>query len=59
VKRVTTVGTFRFNTKVLFIANALRGNHLGFNEEADGIWSIYFGEILLAKMDERNYIIRE
>lgn len=59
VKRVTTVGTFRFNTKVLFIANALRGYHLGFNEEADGIWSIYFGEILLAKMDERNYIIRE
>ncbi|HRN54223.1 MAG TPA: integrase core domain-containing protein, partial [Gemmatimonadaceae bacterium] len=59
VKRVTTVGTFRFNTKVIFIANALRGYHLGFLEEADGIWSIYFGEILLAKMDERNYIIRE
>jgi len=59
VKRVTTVGTFRFQNKLLFIANALRGYHIGFEEEADGIWSIYFGTILLAKLDERDYIIRE
>jgi hypothetical protein len=25
----------------------------------DGIWSIFFGTILLAKLDERDYIIRE
>jgi putative transposase len=36
VKRVTTVGTFRFKTKLLFIANALRGYHIGLDEEADG-----------------------
>lgn len=59
VKRVTTVGTFRFKTKLLFIANALRGYHIGLDEEADGVWSIFFGDILLAKLDERDYIIRE
>jgi len=59
VKRVTTVGTFRFKTKLLFIANALRGYHIGLDEEDDGIWSIFFGTILLAKLDERDYIIRE
>lgn len=59
VKRVTTVGTFRFKTKLLFIANALRGYHIGLDEEADGVWSIFFGNTLLAKLDERDYIIRE
>ncbi len=59
VKRVTTVGTFRFKTTLLFIANALRGYCIGLDEEADGIWSIYFGDILLAKLDERDMIIRE
>jgi putative transposase len=59
VKRVTTVGTFRFQNQLLFIANALRGYHIGLEEEADGIWAIYFGTILLAKLDERDYIIRE
>jgi hypothetical protein len=29
------------------------------DEEADGVWSIYFGRILLAKLDERDMIIRE
>lgn len=59
VKRVTTVGTFRFQDELLFIANALRGYHIGLEEEADGVWSVYFGTILLAKLDERDYIIRE
>jgi hypothetical protein len=59
VKRVTTVGNFRFMSKLLFIANALRGYHIGLDEEADGVWSIIFGHVLLAKLDERDYIIRE
>jgi hypothetical protein len=59
VKHLTTIGTFRFKTRLLFIANALRFYHIGRDEEADGVWSIYFGEILLAKRDGRDYIIRE
>jgi hypothetical protein len=28
-------------------------------ETDDGIWSIYFGTVLLAKVDERDMIIRD
>lgn len=59
VKRVTNAGTFRLKHKLLFIANALKQHHLGLEETDDGIWSIYFGTVLLAKVDERDMIIRD
>ena len=58
VKRVTNAGTFRLKHKLLFIANALKQYHLGLEETDDGIWSIDFGAVLLAKVDERDMIIR-
>lgn len=58
VKRITNAGTFRFKHRLLFIANALKQHHIGLEEVADGIWSIYFGRVLLARLDERDYIIR-
>ncbi len=58
VKRVTNAGTFRFKHRLLFIANALKQHHIGFEEVDDGIWSIYFGRVLLARLDERDYVIR-
>ncbi|MGH7269871.1 MAG: integrase core domain-containing protein [Polyangiaceae bacterium] len=59
VKRVTNAGTFRLKHKLLFIANALQQHHIGLDETEDGIWSIYFGTVLLAKVDEREMIIRD
>jgi hypothetical protein len=59
VKRVTNAGTFRLKHKLLFIANALKQHHLGLDETDDGIWSIYFGTVLLGKVDERDMIIRD
>jgi hypothetical protein len=59
VKRVTNAGTFRLKHKLLFIANALKQHHIGLEETDDGIWSIYFGIVLLAKVDEREMIIRD
>jgi len=32
--------------------------HKEVDEEADGVWSICFSDILRAKLDERDYIIR-
>jgi hypothetical protein len=58
VKKITTGGTFRFQHRLLFIANSLTHHHIGLEETADGIWSIYFNTVLLAKLDERDYIIR-
>ena len=59
VKRVTHAGTFRLKHKLLFIANALKTHHIGLEEINDGIWSIYLGSVLLARVDERDFVIRD
>jgi transposase InsO family protein len=58
VKRVTNAGTFRFKDRLLFIANALKQHRIGLEETGDGVWSIYLGPVLLAKLDERDHVIR-
>jgi hypothetical protein len=58
VKKVTDPGTFRFQQRLLYIANSLVDQHVGLEETEDGIWSIYFNTVLLATVDERDYIIR-
>src|SRR5207237_5933483 len=58
VKRVTNAGTFRFKDRLLFIANALKTHHIGLEEVDTGIWSIFLGRVLLARLDERDHIIR-
>lgn len=58
VKKITTGGTFRFQRRLLFLANPLVGHLVGLEETDDGIWSIYFNTVLLATLDERDYVIR-
>src|SRR6184192_1491036 len=58
VKRVTNAGTIRFKKRLLFIANALKQHPVGLEEVDDGIWSIHFCNVLLGRVDERDYIIR-
>jgi putative transposase len=55
VKRVTNAGTIRFKTRLLFIATALKQELVGLEEVDDGIWSLYFCNVLLARVDERDY----
>ncbi len=50
-------GTFRLNYHLVFIANALEQHCIGLEEIDDGVWSIYFNRVLLARLDERNYIL--
>jgi hypothetical protein len=58
VKKVTDAGTFRFQKRLLYVANSLVDQHVGLEETDDGIWSIYFSTVLIATVDERDYIIR-
>ena len=51
-------GTFRFGAKLLYFANTLTDQHVGLEETDDGIWAIYFNTVLIATLDEREYIIR-
>ena len=59
VKRIANAGTFRFKKKLLFIANSLKQYTIGLEEVDDGIWSIYFCNVLLGRLDERDYVIRD
>lgn len=58
VKTITTGGTFRFGKRLLYLANALTNQRIGLEETDDGVWSIYFHTVLLATLDERDYIIQ-
>jgi transposase InsO family protein len=58
VKRITNAGTFRFKRRLLFISHALAPHTIGLEEVDDGIWSIYFCDVLIARLDERDPIIR-
>ena len=58
VKRVTDAGTFRFQHRLVYIANALVNQHIGLEETDDGVWAIYFNTVLIATLDERDIIIR-
>jgi transposase InsO family protein len=53
VREITAAGTFRFKDKLLFLSNALRHYPVGLEEVEDGIWSVYFCHVLLARIDER------
>lgn len=54
MKRVTDAGTFRFQQRLLYIANALVDRHIGLEETDDGVWAIYFNRVLIATLDERD-----
>ncbi|HEX2881992.1 MAG TPA: IS481 family transposase [Polyangiaceae bacterium] len=58
IKRVTGAGTFRFQGKLLFIGHALGQHLIGLEEVDDGLWSIHFCNVLLARVDERDRILR-
>lgn len=57
VKKITTGGTFRFQHRLLYLANAMVDQHIGLEETDDGVWVIHFNTVLLATFDERDYII--
>jgi hypothetical protein len=55
VRRVSHAGTFRFQTRQLFISDTLLQEDIALEESADGIWSIYSYDVLLARLDERDF----
>lgn len=52
------MGTFRFQHRLLCISNPLKGRRIGLDEVDDGYGRSTSTTSLLAKLDERDYIIR-
>jgi hypothetical protein len=53
VKPITAAGTFRVGDKLHFLSNALRHYPVGLEEVDDGLWSVFFRHVLLARINER------
>jgi putative transposase len=51
---VSNAGTFRFQCQQIFLSDALKQKWIGLEEVDDGIWAIYFYDVLLARFDERD-----
>ena len=58
IEKITTGGTFRFNHRLLYLANAMTDQTIGMEEVDDGEWLIYFNTVLLATFSERDYLIQ-
>jgi hypothetical protein len=54
VRRVSRDGGIRWHSRVLQLTAVLIGESIGLEEVADGIWSIYFGPLLLGRFDVRD-----
>jgi transposase InsO family protein len=53
IRLVATNGCLSWDGAPLFIATALAGQHVAFEEVDDGIWTLYFGAVALARFDQR------
>ena len=57
VRHVTEAGTLRFHGPALLQTKVHKQETNGLEETDDGIWSIHFASKLLARFDERDYLL--
>jgi putative transposase len=57
IRRVRANGIVYFKNQQIFLSELLSGHNIALEEIADGIWSIYFYTILLARLDVRTFTL--
>jgi transposase InsO family protein len=55
VRHVTKIGVFSFRQRQIFLTEALRNEAVGLEPVADGLWSVFFGDVLLGRFHESDY----
>ena len=55
VRRVSHAGTLRFQTRPLFLRDTRLQEDIALEETADGLWSISFYDVLLARLEARDF----
>ena len=53
IRRVGPSGTIHWKKTTPFIGKPLQGQDVGLEEVDDGIWSLYFGPVLLGRLNEK------
>ena len=59
ILRVCVNGCLRWRDRFVFVSRVLVGEPLGLEAIDDGIWSVHFGPVLLARFDEREGRLRD
>lgn len=54
-RRVTKIGVFVWKQRPIFVTAALKNETLGFEHIADGLWSVFFGAVMLGRFSESDY----
>jgi transposase InsO family protein len=54
VRYVSRNGGVRWHNRWVNVSHVLAEEYVGLEEVADGIWSVYFGPVLLGRFDERD-----
>lgn len=57
VRYVSRNGGVRWRNRWVNVSHVLAEEYVGLEEAEDGIWSVYFGPVLLGRFDERDYRI--
>ena len=55
LRRVTKIGVFTWRQHQIFLTEALRNETVGFEPVAPGLWSVFFGEVLLGRFSEADH----
>lgn len=55
IRQVRANGILYFRDRSIFLSELLIGQLVALEEIADGVWSIYFYDLLLARLDERSW----
>jgi len=55
VRLVSSNGCVSWRTAALFIATPLAGEHVAVEEVDDGVWTVHFATVALARYDERHH----
>ena len=58
VRLVSKSSMFRLHHRPIFISEALIGEYIGLEDTNDGVCSLYFYDVLLGRLDERDYKVR-
>ena len=58
VRLLSKDGNIRFKNRQFRVSGALAHERLGLEEVDDGVWSMYFYDVLLARLDERDFKVK-
>jgi putative transposase len=58
VRRLRKNGILYFRDRSFFVSELLKGEDVGLEEIGDRVWSLYFYDLLLARLDERTWKLR-